>query len=244
MRVAFEFLRFAQRALIAQLTHFPPIDTLVKQTYQAGVGSIALLTMLTVFAGLNLSVQSYATFERFGGQDFLGMFAGIGGVRELYPVMAAVVCGARIGASLAAALANMKISEQVEALEVMSIDPLRHLVAPRLWAVTIALPLLCGYADVIGIGASYAGAVWQLGLDGGTFMSQIRQFVQLPDLLVGVFKGLVFGWIVALIACFHGYRAAKRDGAEGVGVATNRAIVHGAVVCIVLNLAMSWVLYG
>jgi phospholipid/cholesterol/gamma-HCH transport system permease protein len=244
VRVAFEFLRFAQRALIAQLTHFPPIDTLVKQTYQAGVGSIALLTMLTVFAGLNLSVQSYATFERFGGQDFLGMFAGIGGVRELYPVMAAVVCGARIGASLAAALANMKISEQVEALEVMSIDPLRHLVAPRLWAVTIALPLLCGYADVIGIGASYAGAVWQLGLDGGTFMSQIRQFVQLPDLLVGVFKGLVFGWIVALIACFHGYRAAKRDGAEGVGVATNRAIVHGAVVCIVLNLAMSWVLYG
>jgi phospholipid/cholesterol/gamma-HCH transport system permease protein len=244
VKVALEFLLFAQRALVAQLTHVPPMDTLVRQTYQAGVGSIALLTMLTVFAGLNLSVQSYATFERFGGQDFLGMFAGIGGVRELYPVMAAVVCGARIGASLAAALANMKISEQVEALEVMSIDPLRHLVAPRLWAVTIALPLLCGYADVIGIGASYAGAVWQLGLDGGTFMSQIRQFVHLPDLLVGVLKGLVFGWIVALIACFHGYRAAKRDGAEGVGVATNRAIVHGAVVCIVLNLAMSWALYG
>lgn len=244
MRVAFEFLLFAQRAFVAQFTHLPPFDQLVRQTYQAGVGSIALLTMLTVFAGLNLSVQSYATFERFGGQDFLGMFAGIGGVRELYPVMAAVVCGARIGANLAASLANMKISEQVEALEVMSIDPLRHLVAPRLWAVTIALPLLCGYADVVGIGASYAGAVFQLGLDGGTFMSQISQFVRLPDLMVGVLKGLVFGWIVALIACFHGYRAAKKDGAEGVGIATNRAIVHGAVVCIVLNLVISWLLYG
>lgn len=244
MKVLFEFLAFAERALVAQLTHLPPRNELVKQTYQAGVGSVALLTMLTVFAGLNLSVQSYATFERFGGQDFLGMFAGIGGVRELYPVMAAVVCGARIGANLAAALANMKISEQVEALEVMSIDPLRHLVAPRLWAVSIALPLLCGYADVIGIGASYVGAVTQLGLDGGTFMSQLSQFVHLEDLLVGVFKGLVFGWIVALIACFHGYRAAKRDGAEGVGIATNRAIVHGAVVCIVLNLVMSWLLYG
>lgn len=244
MTVVLEFLRFAQRALWAQLTHVPPLDQLVRHTYQAGVGSIALLTMLTVFAGLNLSVQSYATFERFGGQDFLGMFAGIGGVRELYPVMAAVVCGARIGANLAAALANMKISEQVEALEVMSIDPMRHLVAPRLWAVTIALPLLCGYADVVGIGASYAGAVFQLGLDGGTFMSQISQFVRVPDLMVGVLKGLVFGWIVALIACFHGYRAAKRDGAEGVGIATNRAIVHGAVVCIVLNLVISWLLYG
>jgi phospholipid/cholesterol/gamma-HCH transport system permease protein len=244
VKVAVEFLLFAERALVAQFTRFPPIDVLVRQTYQAGVGSVALLTMLIVFAGLNLSVQSYATFERFGGQDFLGMFAGIGGVRELYPVMAAVVCGARIGANLAASLANMKISEQVEALEVMSVDPMRQLVAPRLWAVTIALPLLCGYADVIGIGASYVGAVYQLGLDGGTFMSQMREFVHLSDLLVGVFKGLVFGWIVAVIACFHGYRAAKRDGAEGVGVATNRAIVHGAVVCIVLNLAMSWVLYG
>ncbi|HWB73946.1 MAG TPA: ABC transporter permease [Nannocystaceae bacterium] len=244
MKVAIEFLQFAHRALVAQLTHVPPLNHLVKQTYQAGVGSVALLTMLIVFAGLNLSVQSYATFERFGGQDFLGMFAGIGGVRELYPVMAAVVCGARIGANLAAALANMKISEQVEALEVMSIDPLRHLVAPRLWAVTIALPLLCAYADVVGICASYAGAVYQLGLDGGTFVSQLDEYVDLPDLLVGVVKGLVFGWIVALIACFHGYRAAKRDGAEGVGVATNRAIVHGAVVCIVLNLAMSWLLYG
>lgn len=244
MKVLVEFAQFAWRALVCQFTQLPPYATWAKQTYQAGVGSIALLTMLIVFAGLNLSVQSYATFERFGGQDFLGMFAGVGGVRELYPVMAAIVCGARIGANLAAALANMKISEQVEALEVMSVDPMRHLVAPRLWAVMVALPLLCGYADVIGIGASYFGAVYQLGLDAGTFDSQIEQFVHLSDLLVGVGKGLVFGWIVALIACFHGWRAAKRDGAEGVGVATNRAIVHGAVVCICLNLVMSWVLYG
>jgi phospholipid/cholesterol/gamma-HCH transport system permease protein len=235
---------FVRHAVTAQLTSMPPREELVKQTYQAGVGSVALLTMLTVFAGLNLSVQSYATFERFGGQDLLGMFAGIGGVRELYPVMAAVVCGARIGANLAAALANMKISEQVEALEVMSVDPMVHLVAPRLWAVMLALPLLCGYANVVGIGASYVGAVYQLGLDGGTFVSQLDQFVGLPDLLVGMFKGLIFGWLVALIACFHGYRAAKKEGAEGVGVATNRAIVHGAVTCICLNLVISWLLYG
>lgn len=244
MAVFFEFLHFARQALAAQFGRVPPLDQFVIHAYRAGVGSVALLTMLTIFAGLNLSVQSYATFERFGGQDFLGMFAGIGGVRELYPVMAAVVCGARIGANLAAALANMKISEQVEALEVMSVDPMRRLVAPRLWAVTFALPLLCGYADVIGIGASYVGAVYQLGLDGGTFMSQMREFVGLSDLLVGMLKGLAFGWLVALIACFHGYRAAKKDGAEGVGVATNRAIVHGAVMCIVLNLVISYVLYG
>lgn len=239
-----EFLAFAWRAAGAQFAGVPPLGTLVQQTYQAGVGSVALLTMLIVFAGLNLSVQSFATFERFGGQDFLGMFAGVGGVRELYPVMAAVVCGARIGANLAAALANMKISEQVEALEVMSVDPMRHLVAPRLWAVTLALPILCGYANVVGIASSYAGAVYQLGLDGGTFHSQLAEYVHVQDLLVGMLKGLVFGWLVALIATFHGYRAAKKEGAEGVGVATNRAIVHGAVMCILLNLGISWLLYG
>ncbi|MCA9705571.1 MAG: ABC transporter permease [Myxococcales bacterium] len=244
MKVLAEFLLFMRQALAAQLGQVPPLGPLLQHAYQAGVGSVALLTVLTVFAGLNLSVQSYATFERFGGQDFLGMFAGIGGVRELYPVMAAVVCGARIGANLAAALANMKISEQVEALEVMSVDPMRHLVAPRLWAVTLTLPVLCGYANVIGIGASYVGAVHQLGLDGGTFQSQLHQFVGLADLGVGMLKGLVFGLLVALIATFHGYRAAKKEGAEGVGVATNRAIVHGAVMCILLNLLISWLLYG
>lgn len=239
-----EFARFTLLALRVQFTTLPPREVLVTQTVDAGWGSLGLLTMLTMFAGLNLSVQSYGSFERFGGQDLLGMFAGIGGVRELYPVMAAVVCGARIGANLAASLANMKISEQIEALEVMAVDPMRYLVAPRLWAVTISLPLLCGYADVIGLGASYVGAVWQLGLDSGSFITQVQEQVRLSDLLTGMFKGLVMGWLIAVISCFHGYSVAKRDGAEGVGIATNLAIVHGAVMCIVINLILSWMIYG
>lgn len=241
---AIDFVRFIGLALRIQFTRIPPRDVLVTQFVDAGWGSLALLTMLTTFAGLNLSVQSYGSFERFGGQDLLGMFAGIGGVRELYPVMAAVVCGARIGANLAASLANMRISEQIEALEVMAVDPLHYLVAPRLWAVTLALPLLCGYADVVGLAASYAGAVWQLDLDAGSFISQIKDQVRLADLATGIFKGLVMGWMVAVIACYHGYSVAKRDGAEGVGIATNLAIVHGAVTCIVVNLILSWLIYG
>lgn len=239
-----DFLRFVGLALRIQFTRLPPRDGLVTQLVDAGWGSLGLLTMLTVFAGLNLSVQSYGSFERFGGQDLLGMFAGIGGVRELYPVMAAVVCGARIGANLAASLANMKISEQIEALEVMAVDPLHYLVAPRLWAVTLALPLLCGYANVVGLAASYVGAVHQLGLDPGSFITQVQEQVGLADLGAGMFKGLVMGWLVAVIACYHGYSVAKRDGAEGVGIATNLAIVHGAVMCIVVNLFLSWIIYG
>jgi phospholipid/cholesterol/gamma-HCH transport system permease protein len=126
----------------------------------------------------------------------------------------------------------------------MAVDPLRYLIAPRMWAVTLCLPLLCGYADVVGLAASYAGAVWQLGLDPGSFISQVQQHVGLQDILAGMFKGLIMGWLVAVIACFHGYSVAKRDGAEGVGVATNLAIVHGAVMCIVMNLWLSYLIYG
>lgn len=238
------FVRFVGLAVRTQLTTLPPRDQFVAQFVDSGWGSMGLLTMLTIFAGLNLSVQSYGSFERFGGQDLIGMFAAIGGVRELFPVMAAVVCGARIGANLAASLANMRISEQIDAFEVMAVDPMRFLVAPRLWAATFALPLLCGYADVIGLGAAYLGAVYQLDLDPGSFLSQVQEHVRLVDIGAGMLKGLIMGWMVAIIACFHGYTVKASDGAEGVGISTNLAIVHGAVLCIVVNLLLSWVMYG
>jgi phospholipid/cholesterol/gamma-HCH transport system permease protein len=238
------FDRFVVQAVRAQFRGIPPMDEFLRHAIDAGVGSLALLTLLTIFAGMNLSVQAYGTFARFGGQEMLGLFCGVGGIRELYPVMAAIVCGARIGATLAASLANMQISEQVEALEVMGIDPMRRLIAPRLWAVTLMLPLLCAYADAVGICASYFSAVHQMGINEGVFIAQVKEIVTLPDLFAGVIKGVIFGWLIALVSCYHGYRAAKRDGAEGVGIATNRAIVHGAVLCIVLNMFLSALMYA
>jgi len=239
-----DFFRFALMAGHAQLTKMPPRRALVDQLVVVGWGSMGLLTVLVGFTGLNLAVQSYGAFARFGGQDMLGTFAAVGGVRELYPVLSAVVCGARIGAMLAASLASMRISEQIEALEVMAVDPFRYLVSPRMWAATIALPLLCGYADVVGLFASYVGAVYQLGLDPGSFIRQVQEHVGIVDIAAGMFKGLIMGWLVAAISCFHGLAAHKREGAEGVGVATNLAIVHSAVMVIVMNLVLSFFIYG
>jgi phospholipid/cholesterol/gamma-HCH transport system permease protein len=239
-----DFSAFVARAVRAQCTSIPPREVFIPQFVDAGYGSLMLLTILTFFAGLNLAVQSFGPFSRIGAQDMLGMFAGIGGVRELFPVMAAVVGGARIGANVAASLANMKISEQIEALEVMGVDPIRYLVVPRIWAVTLALPLLCGYCNVIGLASAYGGAVYQLGNDPGTFVHQVMEQVSAFDLAAGMIKGVFMGWGVGLISCFHGYSIQKRDGAEGVGIATNLAIVNGAVFCIVTNLLMSWIMYG
>ncbi len=241
--LAIEFITFFRRSMAAMLFHVPPRKQFVHHAVDAGVGSVVLVILLIVFAGMGLSVQGYAAFIRFGGHDLLGTFVGIGGIRELYPVMSGIIVGARVGANLAASLANMQISEQVEALEVMGLDPMRYLVAPRMWAVTLMVPLLCGFAIVIGLGASWATAVYQLGLNSGTFMDQVAALTTWTDLAAGLLKGLVFGWLVAVIACFHGFRASKRDGAEGVGVATNRAIVHASVVCIVANMLLSALLY-
>ena len=239
-----EFPGFVLRAVAAQFSGLPNRDVFIPQAVDAGFGSLALLTGLTIFAGLNLSVQSYGSFARMGAQDMLGMFAAYGGVRELFPVMAAVVGGARIGANLAASLANMRISEQIEALEVMAVDPMRYLVAPRIWAVTLTLPLLCGYCNVVGLFAAYAAAVWQLGVDSGSFITQVKEQVTAFDLAAGMIKGLIMGWGVALISCFFGFTSRKKDGADGVGIATNLAIVNGAVFCIVSNLLLSWLMYG
>ncbi len=237
-----DFARFMRQAIKAQLRP-PPFGELVRHASDAGVGSVLLVTVLITFTGMGLTVQGYSAFAKFGGEDMLGAFVGIGGVRELYPVMAGIIVGARIGANLAANLATMQITEQVEALEVMGVDPMHYLVAPRLWAVTLMVPVLCAYAIAIGLAASYFAAVAQLDLNGGTFVDQLRANVVWSDLAAGVLKGLVFGWLVACIACFHGYSAKKRDGAEGVGIATNRSIVQAAVACIVFNMILSALMY-
>ena len=235
---------FFWRAFLAQIRR-PPIHlAFVREVVDAGWGSLPLVAILALFSGLSLVVHGYEAFTRFGGEGLLGTFAAVGGVRELYPVICAVVCGARIGANLAASLANMKISEQIEALEVMAVDPMKQLVAPRLWAGLFAMPMLVVVADALGLLASYVGAVHQLGLDSGVFLVQLRENVGLFDIGAGVLKGLTMGWVVAIVACYEGYTVAKSEGARGVGSATNRAIVRACVACIVLNLALSAVLYG
>ena len=183
-------------------------------------------------------MQSYEAFERFGGQDMLGTFAAIGGVRELYPVLAALICGSKIGAKVAASLANMRISEQIEALEVMAVDPMHRLIAPRMWAVTLAMPLLCVYADCIGTG----GLVLRGGLSTRLGWGELHDAapragrVERPGcwLAQRIGNGLGGG----LGRLLSRYTIAKRDGAEREsGVATNLAIVKGAVLCITIAIS-------
>lgn len=236
-------LSFLLRALGAQM-HSPPWSQQSQRYAQsAGVGSLALVLVLATFSGLTLVVTGQDSFRRFGAQDLLGVFAAVGGVRELFPVICAVVCGAKISAQFAASLASMRVGEQVDALEVMGVDPVRYLIAPRVWAAFWTMPVLVLLADFVGLCASYVGAVHQLGVDPGSYWEQLRTHVTLYDLLVGVIKGALMGWLIALVACHQGYRVSRSQGPVGVGQATNRAIVWASLACIVLNLMLSAVLY-
>jgi phospholipid/cholesterol/gamma-HCH transport system permease protein len=235
---------FAWAVLRAQMAFRPTYGQWLLQIHEATIHSLFLVAVLSFFGGLNLVVQSYDGFARIGGHDLLGLMVAVGGVRELFPVMAAVVCGAKLGAAMAASLGNMRLSEQIEALEVMGVEPFSMLVGPRVWALCVALPLLCIWAYVIGIASSWLAAVYQLHRDSGFFFEQLQANISFYDLATGVCKSLIMGWVVATIACYHGYYLDRREGAGGVGRVANAAIVQGALACIVLNLALSLVFYG
>lgn len=236
-------LAFFGHALLAQLRSRPWSAQSLSHAWSAGVGSLPLVVVLAVFSGLTLVVTGENSFRRFGAQDLLGVFAAVGGVRELFPVICAVVCGAKISASFAASLANMRVGQQVDALEVMGVDPVHYLIAPRLWAALWTMPVLVLFANAVGLAASYFGAVVQLGVDPGSYWDQLATHVTGYDLGVGLIKGAIMGWIIALVACHEGYRVSGSLGALGVGQATNRAIVSACLACILLNLFLSAMLY-
>lgn len=243
MREIKDWVRFARLAVRAQFSQWPWSEQSVAHAWSAGIGSLPLVAILAVFSGLTLVVTGENSFRRFGAQDLLGVFAAVGGVRELFPVICAVVCGAKISASFAASLANMRVGEQVDALEVMGVHPVHYLIAPRLWAALLTMPVLVLTANAIGLAASYVGAVEQLGVDPGGYWDQLRTHVTAYDLLVGVIKGASMGWLIALVACREGYRVNRSMGALGVGEATNRAIVLACLASIILNLGLSAMLY-
>lgn len=238
-----EWGRFFVDAVLAQLKSRPWSRESLSHAHATGVGSLPLVLVLALFSGLTLVVTGENSFRRFGAQDLLGVFAAVGGVRELFPVICAVVCGAKISAQFAASLANMRVGEQIDALEVMGVDTAQYLIAPRLWAAWWTMPILVLSANFVGLISSYLGAVYQLGVDPGSYWEQLRTHVTAYDLGVGILKGASMGWVIALVACYQGFRVSSSMGALGVGQATNRAIVLSCLACIVLNLFLSAMLY-
>ena len=220
----------------------PPPGRTVEEAYRIGVQSLPVLLTISVFVGTNLSLQGYNAFVPLGGQHLVGMFVALAGVRELAPIIAAAMVASKAGTEMASQIAVMKTRDQIDALEVMAVNPAWYLVTPRFYGILLVMPALTVIAIAVTISSSYLVAVYQLGLNGSEFLGFVRSSTHGFDLIAGLIKGVVFGAVICLVSTFCGF--ASRKGPEGVGQATNAAVVISSVICVSLNYLVSQVLYG
>ncbi len=232
---------FWPRAAAATLRGPPALDTLLL-TVRLVVTSVPVVFVVTFFSGAMLTVQAAASLSPFGGGALAGIAVGFGGVREVFPLLAAASVAARSGAEIASQLATMKATRQTDALEVMGLDPLRLLVGPRVVAAVVGTPVCVLVGCAAGMLGAQAIGVWQLGLDRGAMWTNLWSGVVGADLVVGSVKGVVLGFMLGAVSAREGLAAGP--GARGVGRATNRAVIRALVVVSAASLALSSAIYG
>lgn len=236
------FSLFSLSLLSATLRHGVKWRDILAQAHRIGIRSLSILLVLNIFIGSNLALQGYHAFSPLGGQRMVGLFVSLAGVRELAPIIAASMVAAKAGTEMASQLGVMRIGQQLDALEVMAVNPLAHVVAPRLLGILLVMPALTLIAIATTLGAGYATSVVQLGISGQTFLEFALQGLSPADPIYAVLKAWVFGLLICLLSCHAGFTCPR--GPEGVGAATNQAVVSSAIAVVVANYFLSEALYG
>lgn len=213
-----------------------------REAFRIGVMSLPILLVIAAFVGTNLALQGFYAFRPLGGGRLVGMFVSLAGVRELGPIIAASMVAAKAGTEMASQIGVMRIREQIDALEVMAINPYAWLITPRLVGIVLVLPALTIIAIFTMLASGYLVAVFQLGLNGSTYLTFATQGITAMDFVYGMLKAVWFGVVICLVSCWYGFTCGR--GPEGVGEATNRAVVSSAVICVFTNYFISEVLYG
>jgi phospholipid/cholesterol/gamma-HCH transport system permease protein len=209
-------------------------DVILPNFYQIGVMSLPVVALTGLFIGMVLAVQSYAQFKALGLQTRLGSVINLSLVRELGPVLAATMLAGRVGSAMAAELGTMRVTEQIDALESMGANPIYYLVVPRFLGCLVLIPSLTVMADFMGVLGGYFYSHVLLGIDYHHYWANSREYVDVFDFLLGIFKSLFFGAAIALVSCHHGFHC--EPGAEGVGRAATNAFVHSFVMILFLDL--------
>ncbi len=218
------------------------IKKTIQQVFFIGARSTLIISMVALFTGMVLGLQGYYTLIKFGSEGVLGAAVALALIRELGPVMTALMIIARAGSAMAAEIGIMRISEQIDALDTMDINPIRFLVSPRIAASLISFPLLTAIFDIIGILGGYLTGVVLLGINSGVYFYRIHTNVVMQDVSGGFIKSLVFAAIVSTICCYQGYFTHMRSegfGARGVSLATTSAVVISCVLVLVLDYVLT-----
>jgi len=212
-----------------------------RQLIRIGYFSLPVVGLTMLFTGGALALQIYAGGARFNAETVVPSIVAIGIVRELGPVLGGLMVAGRVASSIAAELGTMRVTEQVDALTTLSTDPMKYLVLPRVLAATLALPLLVGIGDVIGVmGGQFVG-VARLGFNPANYVSNTVDFLTTMDVVSGLVKAAVFGFLLALMGCYHGYHSGR--GAQGVGRATTDAVVSSSVLILAANYILTEVFF-
>lgn len=218
------------------------LNLIVEQMLMMGVASLPLVLFTSVFTGAVSSVQAAYQFQNLVPMRYLGGAVGKAVVIELGPVLTALVIAGRVGAAIAAEIGTMRVTEQIDALETMAIDPVRFLAMPRFISGIIMLPVLTIFADFIAIMGGLFVAVFFLDISAASFLSSLKRFFDLFDMFGGLLKSGVFGAIIAIVGCYHGFRTS--GGAEGVGLSTTRAVVYSSVLILIADYVVAHILFS
>jgi len=210
---------------------------IIIQMYNIGVGSLMIIALTGAFTGMVLALQGYYTLAKFGSESMLGAGIALAIIRELGPVLGAMMLTARAGSAITAEIGIMRVTEQVDALEMMAVNPRARIIMPRIIAATLVLPLLIALFDLIGMGAGYIVGVDLLGVNPGAFIAEMQAKVTTHDINAGWVKAIGFGFLVGVICTYIGYRATPTT--EGVGKATTQAVVLSSVGILILDYILT-----
>jgi len=215
---------------------------LLRQIIDIGYYSIPVVGMTALFTGMVLALQSYTGFARFNAEGAVAGVVVLSVTRELAPVLAGLMVAGRVGASIAAEIGTMRVTEQIDALSTLSVNPFKYLIAPRVIAGTLMLPLLVFVGDIIGVFGGYIVAIYNLGFSQGSYLSQTWDTLETMDVVSGLVKAGVFGFIVAIMGCYHGFHSQR--GAQGVGAATTNAVVSASILILIFNYILTQVFFS
>jgi len=208
-----------------------------RQIVEIGYYSLPVVALTAIFTGMVLALQSFTGFARFNAEGVIANVVVLSVTRELAPVLAGLMVAGRIGASMAAEIGTMSVTEQIDALSTLSTNPYKYLVAPRLIAGLIMLPALVLVADIIGVFGGYLISVHKLGFNPSVYLRRTWEFLEPLDVISGLTKAAVFGFLIALMGCYHGYHS--RGGAQGVGAATTNAVVSASILILACNYVIT-----
>lgn len=215
---------------------------ILKQFIDIGYYSLPVVGMTALFTGMVLALQSYTGFARFNAESAIAAVVVLSVTRELAPVLAGLMVAGRVGAAMAAEIGTMRVTEQIDALTTLSVNPFKYLIAPRIIAGTLMLPLLVLIGDIIGVFGGYIVSIYSLGFSPGSYLSQTWNILETVDVVSGLVKAAVFGFVVAAMGCYNGFNSKR--GAQGVGAATTYAVVSSSILILIFNYILTQVFFS